>query len=134
MKNEIEKLNNYFVVKVLQGDYELKKIDHFTATIMIDGEYLFELWIAGEAGNFGCYSHAFNFMSLMFMIPEKEVLLPIFLNKLKDEENTPEKVAKRKAEYEKLKAEFQPSHVLIMENETKLIEETFSSEKCSKCK
>ena len=92
MKNEIEKLNNYFVVKVLQGDYELKKIDYYTATVVIDNEYQFDLWIAGAVDNFGCYSNAFNFMALKFTKAEQELLLPFFLKKLKEEDMKPDRV------------------------------------------
>ena len=108
MKNEIEKLNNYFVVKVLQGDYELKSITQYHATIMIDGEYQFCFWIANGVFSFDCYEGQFNFMSLKFTQPEKELLAATFTKILKEEENTPEKIEKRKQEFLKLKEEFEP--------------------------
>lgn len=110
MKNEIEKLNNYFVVKVLQGEYELQKINQYHATIVIDGEYSFCFWIANGAFSFNCYEGIFNFMSLTFTQPEKELLADRFQKLLNDEQNKPEAIEKRKAEYLKLKAEFETTN------------------------
>jgi hypothetical protein len=110
MKNEIEKLNSYFVVKVLQGDYELKAISQYHATIIIDDGYQFCFWIANGAFSFNCYEGAFNFMSLRFTEAEKELLAPIFTQLFNDEQMNPDKVEERKKEYLKLKSEFEPTN------------------------
>ena len=110
MKNEIEKLNNYFVIKVLQGDYELKKITQYHATVIVDGEYEFCFWIANGVSSFDCYEGQYNFMSLKFTQSEKELLAQIFTQLFNDEEMNPDKVEKRKQEFLKLKAEFEPTN------------------------
>lgn len=58
----LKQLGQYFKEKILAGDYEFIEADQHTATIKIDGEFRFELWVANEPKeNFGVYfSRAFS--------------------------------------------------------------------------
>lgn len=46
MKKKIKEVQNYFKSKIIDGDFEIKKISEHTLIILIDSEYEFTMWIA----------------------------------------------------------------------------------------
>lgn len=72
-KQCIDYLNTYFVSKLMTGDYEVEKVDHYTAKVKI-GEYDFYFWMANGDSYFRCYQSARSFMDLTFSKDEKEFI------------------------------------------------------------
>jgi len=48
INKKLEEVSNYFKQKVIKGDFEFKKCDKQTATILINGKYEFDVWIAND--------------------------------------------------------------------------------------
>ena len=46
IKQKLEEIQNYFNEKVIKGDYEVVDKTEHNATILIDGEYKFRIWIS----------------------------------------------------------------------------------------
>jgi len=44
--DKLKEVGNYFKAKLLEGDYEFIKCSDYTAEILIDKKYKFEVWIA----------------------------------------------------------------------------------------
>jgi len=79
IEKQIKKVNDYFVKKLIDGDYEVYDSDSTTVKIQIDFQYNFELWIANGPESFECYSSSFfsgmsSFMHLSFSDKEKKEL------------------------------------------------------------
>lgn len=72
-KQCIEYLNDYFVGKLMTGDYTLNKVDHYLAEVEIDG-YKFSIWLANGVSSFKCYKGTLSFMDLTFSNDEKEFI------------------------------------------------------------
>ena len=72
MKTEIKKVNDFFVQKIINKEYEIIKINCFTANIIVDG-YKFCIWIANEPKNTECNATNLfkNFMMLDFTFEQK---------------------------------------------------------------
>ena len=105
---QFDALVNYFTGKILAKEYELINISEHTVEIKIDETYDFSLWISNTWEAFKSYSGYFNSVFLTFSEENQKELHSHFRNELKTQQNTPELIAKRKAEFEKLKAEFMP--------------------------
>ena len=45
IKKTLKEVRDYFVNKVISGDFEFKSCDEFVAIIVIDNDYEFKLWI-----------------------------------------------------------------------------------------
>ena len=45
LEKRIKELNDYFVSKLLSGDYEVKSVDQYKAVLLVNGEYQFPIWI-----------------------------------------------------------------------------------------
>lgn len=54
---------NYFKDKIIKGEFEFKKCEDHTATVLIDNKYVFELWIANEP------KHSFRFYRYCVFTP-----------------------------------------------------------------
>ena len=66
MKNSIDEVQGYFKNKIITGQYDVIEIDTYTIKILIDEEYIFNLWIANDGFNFGTYECIESFMSIKF--------------------------------------------------------------------
>ena len=55
IEEKIKEVENYFIDKVVNGDYEFIGCNEHVAEIVIDKKYLFELWIANGAEHFKFY-------------------------------------------------------------------------------
>ena len=110
-QDNFSNLTKYFTDKILAKDYELIAITSYIVSIKIDDEYKFNLWIGNAPTNFQSYSGFFNSIHLIFSEENQEILHKDFNNLLNDKLNLPEAIKKRKAEYEKLKLEFEPTEL-----------------------
>lgn len=99
IKNRIKELNDYFVVKILAGEFEYceKQDDKFYVKIRIDGEYEFKIWM--YMGFDSLCSHS-GIVGISFTNEEKEKVYEL----LKDRYSTVQKDIKL-AEFEKMKQE-----------------------------
>lgn len=46
LKRKVKELEDMFIKKFVNGEYELTKVDKHTATIKVDNTYVFTFWIA----------------------------------------------------------------------------------------
>ena len=72
MKDQIKQVHDYFRDKIVNGDYEIIKLEQHTADILIDGEYKFTLWIANGNYSFGTYERSENTMQIAFRVKDRE--------------------------------------------------------------
>ena len=56
MEDKIKEVQEYFVTKMINGDFEFVSYDEYCVSIIIDGKYSFELWIANKVS----YLHLSN--------------------------------------------------------------------------
>ena len=101
LKKKIKEVNNYFVAKILAGDFEVNKVqdDKFFIKITIDGEFSFNMWM--YCGMDMLTTHS-GIITLYFTKEEKALIYSLLI----DEYKNVEKSIKR-AEFEKLKAELE---------------------------
>ncbi len=48
IREKLSEISQYFINKLIDGEFEFVKCDKFNATVKIDGEFVFELWIANN--------------------------------------------------------------------------------------
>ena len=46
LRRKVKELEDMFIEKFVNGEYELTKVDKHTATIKVDNTYVFTFWIA----------------------------------------------------------------------------------------
>ena len=80
IKQKIKEVNDYFVNKIMNGEYIVETVNNYTVVINIEG-YIFCLWAANSWSYFRTYSNETNFMALEFTEEQQQYLHPIF-NKL----------------------------------------------------
>jgi len=57
IEEKLKEIGDYFKQKVLEGDYKFIKCGEHTATILVNGVYVFELWIGNNPrDNFNFYN------------------------------------------------------------------------------
>lgn len=109
-KGEIAKeLHDYFRDKIVNGYYEIVKKDTHTWSVLIDGCYPFELWIANQDFAFRTYNgdeSKPSFMIIEFRVKDKLKGWNKIKKEIQDHEETILKEERRK-KYEKLKSEFE---------------------------
>lgn len=79
IEETLKKAAEYFKNKVLSGEFEFKSCEEHTATIIIDGEYEFEMWISNEPKDWfrfyeGSFSNVTPFYKYMGFRTQKERL------------------------------------------------------------
>jgi len=99
MESTIKKLNDYFVNKLMNKDFELTKITERLATVSIDSKYVFNFWIANTYHAFECYEYGKNFMDLDFDDTQNKYLHSYFNSLYK--ERIREDLLKQKENIEK---------------------------------
>ena len=103
METKIQEVQEYFKNKIINGQFELTKTDQFTATILIDEKYIFNIWIPNGGNHIRIYSSDYEYISFMdikFSKEEKELVWDHFKGiseKIKLEE--------KKQQFEQLKKE-----------------------------
>ena len=55
IQEKINEVENYFIQKVINGDYQFIKADEHNAEIKVDDKYLIKLWIANGVNNLDFY-------------------------------------------------------------------------------
>lgn len=89
IKEKIKEINDYFVNKIINGEYIVELIDKFVVVINVDG-YIFTLWAANSHENFKPYSGMMNFMMIDFTEEQAKYLYHGFNKMITDMEETKE--------------------------------------------
>ena len=105
LNSKIKELNDYFVNKLVNGEYEVEKSDKYTVMVNIDG-YRFDIWIANGESNLHTYGQGFNgnFMELFFDSDQKSM---VYKNLTRDERSIMllmEAIENKEKEIERLKS------------------------------
>lgn len=65
MKAKIKEIQDYFIGKMLNNEMEVSDIEEHTLKVLIDGEYIFKIWISNTKDSRTPYNtHGDNFMNL----------------------------------------------------------------------
>ncbi len=105
MEEKIEEVQDYFVNKILAGDFEIEKWTEYVCYIKIDGKYKFNIWVCNEPKETKpCIVHTGYFMDICFTSEQAfcldSILYPMFKNW---KQNV--LLKEKKEQYEKLKIE-----------------------------
>ena len=75
LKSRIKELNDYFVEKLVNGEYKVEERSSYTVMVNIDS-YKFNIWIANGSSKVQTYGHGFdsNFMDLVFSRDQKSII------------------------------------------------------------
>jgi len=75
LKSRIKELNDYFVEKLVNGEYDVEERGYYTVMVNIDG-YRFNIWIANGRSGVQTYGQGFkgNFMELVFDTDQKSII------------------------------------------------------------
>ena len=73
IKQLLKESNEYFVQKIINGDFVITEIQENSAKIKV-GEYSFNLWHSEKCGGISMYANCSNAMSLSFKDAQKEVV------------------------------------------------------------
>lgn len=104
IEQKIKEVNDYFVNKLVNKDYEIQITDKYSVTVMIDGKYTFSIWISNGYKHISCdVASQTSFMVLDFTEYQK---LDIYNNlnsihKANIEQDELELYNKLKTKYEK---------------------------------
>ena len=111
-KKKIKEVHDYFRDKLVTGDFEVKKIEEYTISLIIDKEYLFRIWTATE--DFGIQTYGTgtdamkknSFMSITFREKDKKALWSKLKPIIKKHNDTVI-LAEKKRTFEQLKKELE---------------------------
>ena len=78
IEKKASSLNEMFIAKIINGEYETLEADEYTITILIGDKYKFNLWIANDWDSFKTYRNSESFMKLDFSMKHKEELFKRF--------------------------------------------------------
>lgn len=73
IKEKIKEINDYFVNKIMNGEYIVETVGNYTVVINIEG-YIFCLWATNNHNYFKTYEAEYNSMALDFTDEQKEYL------------------------------------------------------------
>jgi uncharacterized protein YqiB (DUF1249 family) len=71
MELNIKKVENYFINKIISGEYKVVEVCDYTLKLTIDNEYKFVLWVANEKVCLRTYDEG-NYMRLDFSSSDQE--------------------------------------------------------------
>lgn len=74
IEKKVSSLNEMFVAKIINGEYEIVEADEYAVAILIGDKYKFSLWIANSWDSFRTYYYNENFMILNFNSKERGIL------------------------------------------------------------
>ena len=102
MKTKIKEVNDYFVQKIINKEYEIKELNDYTANIIVDN-FKFCIWMGNERQDTSCYSSPLwaNFMLLHFTREQQEKIYNDF-NSIRKENEVELLLAERKEIEQKL--------------------------------
>ena len=80
MKTQIKEVQDYFINKIVAGDYEVLEVNSkHVAEILIDKDYFFSIWIGTSSQYLEIFRFYFNFMQLPdFTTEQQEILFERF--------------------------------------------------------
>jgi hypothetical protein len=105
MKEKIKEIQDYFIAKLLKGEFEVKEIDEWTMHIVIDSEFDFNLWMCNGPESRRLYTSG-NCMTLTFT-KEQTILLDNVTKPIYSKMVCEQIIAKKTADLERLKREFE---------------------------
>lgn len=75
LKSRVKELNDYFVEKLVNGEYEVVESDKYKIMVNVNG-YKFNIWIANGESYVQTYGQGFkgNFMKLFFSKEQKSTI------------------------------------------------------------
>lgn len=104
MEKKIKEIQNYFMAKLLAGDFRVIKVKEHTLDLIVDEKYSFTIWVANTPISRKLYEYTTQFISLSFTQKQStklnSVLRP-FTDKYKEEVL----LAGKRAQLEQLKKE-----------------------------
>lgn len=101
MKEKIKEINDYFVNRLVNGEYVVQSTDTFKETVLID-DYRFDIWMANGPHNVSTNEGiTTSFMELVFTEAEKHMIYSN-LNNYMLEEKTKQKLDQYNALKEEL--------------------------------
>ena len=104
LKDRIKELNDYFVEKLVNGEYEVVESDKYKIMVNVNG-YKFNIWIANGKSYVQTYGQGFNsnFMELFFNANQKSI---IYENLMQDKSRMDlmEEIENKQMEIEQLKS------------------------------
>ena len=105
LKSRIKELNDYFVEKLVNGEYEVEKSDKYTVMVNIDG-YKFNIWISNGESYVQTYGQGFNdnFMELFFNEGQKSIICENLTRDEKSKMFLMEEIENKQREIEQLKS------------------------------
>lgn len=87
MKTQIKEVQDYFINKIVAGDYEVLEVSSKEiGKILIDNEFEFSIWIGTSSKYLEIFRFYFNFMQLPdFTTEQQEILFERFSKLIFDE-------------------------------------------------
>lgn len=82
IKEMISRLQEYFMNKVLNGDFTVIRVTRYYITVEID-DYLFNFWVANGKEFFKVYITENNFMNLYIKDSDKPAMYRVIMDKAK---------------------------------------------------
>jgi hypothetical protein len=92
IKQQIEEIQKYFIFKVSTGEYEIAKSNENFVTVMVDNEYLFNIWIGNGSKYCDFYKYSVeeeHFISMPELSLDQKLVIWETLNKKINHENLP---------------------------------------------
>jgi hypothetical protein len=84
INKEIKKVQNYFIRKILKGEFSENERDFFRVTILVEG-YQFKIWICNGWENITTYNYSFasesSFIQLKFTDDQKKKIFDLLCKK-----------------------------------------------------
>lgn len=104
LKDRIKELNDYFVEKLVNGEYDIKDSDKYSVMVNVDG-YRFNIWIANGSSKVQTYGQGFN-TNLMELVFSKDQKSTIYKNLMSEESRIAlmEEIENKEKEIERLKS------------------------------
>ena len=103
LKKKIKEVNDYFIAKMISGDFKVIEVLKSRVELKIDNEFKFSIWMISGAEyvstTAGAGTSDFN---LIFSEEEKEKIYNLLIDEYKKVKGSIER-----AEYERLKAKFE---------------------------
>jgi len=102
MKTKIKEVNDFFVQKILNKEYEIKELNDYTANILVD-DFCFCIWMGNGPQNTRCHLTSLfeNFMMLDFKREQQEKIYNDF-NAIRKENEVEMLLAERRKIEQKL--------------------------------
>lgn len=104
LNDRVKKLNDYFVEKLVNGEYEVVESDKYKIMVNVNG-YKFNIWISNGKSYVQTYGQGFNsnFMDLSFNEAQKST---IYENLMQDKSRMDlmEEIENKQMEIEQLKS------------------------------